>query len=118
MWLDATTRHGICCRMPPSAAQHRTIATISTVTRGNYSDDYAVVVTTTAADKHGSHGHVFEALKAAGIAPSRLSPGTFRLTYDPDDLDEKKAVKMVKDALRAAGILAFRRLPSGDVVEA
>jgi len=71
---------------------------------GRYTDDDAVIVTTSVGDIADSHGVAYNALKKAGIKPTRLYPGSMHMTFDPQEIDEKAAMAIVVDALRRGGV--------------
>lgn len=83
-------------------------ATILLQRRGRYVDDDAVMVGTAIGDIADSHSAVYRALRRANIEPIYLGVGSFKVTFDPNEIDGEVAVAIVQDALRSAGIHIHR----------
>ena len=67
-------------------------------------DDDHIMVTTPRGDIADSHGAVFRALRAAKIDPIFLGVGSFKITFDPNEISGENALAFVTGALRSGGV--------------
>ena len=88
--------------------EHPPNATILLQRRGRYVDDDTVMVGTAVGDIADSHSAVYRALRRANIEPIYLGVGSFKVTFDPNEIDGEVAVAVVQDALHSAGIRVHR----------
>lgn len=81
-------------------------ATVTAYPFGPYVDEAHISISTTLGDLASSHSRVYQALKAAGITPTKNYPGTFKLMVD-EDVPLSKAKALIIATLRDAGIKVY-----------
>ena len=99
---------GEILRSESHGKEHPPNATILLQRRGRYVDDDAVMVGTAVGDIADSHSAVYRALRRANIEPIYLGVGSFKVTFDPNEIDGEVAVAIVRNALHSARIRVHR----------